>query len=421
MAQEIELESLDLAALIRPGDHVVVGNGGGEPLTLVEQLAAQRHEIGHANVFIGGGCFSGILLPEHADALRFTSYGAFAHGRRLAKAGVLRIIPLRISNLPSMFRDGGIGADVVMLHLTIDRATGDYSFGLTNDYLQAAMARARVVIAEVNDRLPWTYYHGRLDPKRIDYVVHTSRAPLQFQPAKIGATEAAIGRHVTGFISNGVTLQIGMGDIPEAVLAGLADRRDLGIHSGVIGDRVADLMERGVITNARKPVDTGLTTCASVRGTNRIYDFVDRNRAIRLFPLDHTHGMEVLSRLDRIVAVNSAVEVDLTGQVNAETAAGVYVGGVGGQADFVRGVQMAARGRSIIALPATAREGRISRIVARLSGSVTTPRCDADLVVTEFGVAELRGQPLDERVRRMIAISHPDFRESLEREARTLE
>jgi acyl-CoA hydrolase len=185
----------------------------------------------------------------------------------------------------------------------------------------------------------------------------------------------------------------------------------------LVSDRVVDLVECGALTNARKPIDTGITSCGTLRGTKRLYDFAHKNRGIRLFTLMHTHRAEILSQLDRLVAVNSAVEVDLTGQVGAEVADGVHVGAVGGQGDFVRGAQMAARGRSIIALPATARRGKVSRIVTRLSGPVTTARSDADLVITEHGIADLRGQPLQERMRRMIAISHPDFRATLEREA----
>jgi acyl-CoA hydrolase len=240
---------------------------------------------------------------------------------------------------------------------------------------------------------------------------------MELSPAPFGPVEEAIAGHIARFIEDGTTIQMGIGAIPDAVLAGVSDRRDLGIHSGLIGDRVADLMERGVVTNARKPIDTGFTVAGTLRGTRRLYDFAHRNRAIRLFTLMHTHRAEILSQLGKVIAVNSAVEVDLTGQVNAEVAGGVQVGAVGGQGDFVRGVQMASSGRSIIALPATARSGQISRIVARLSGPVTTARSDADLIVTEFGVADLRGQPLDARIGRMLAISAPQFREELERGA----
>jgi acyl-CoA hydrolase len=417
MTTEIDLHNLDFARLIRPGDQIVWGQGSGEPVSLVERLVEQRHAVGPVGVFLGGTCYSDTLRPEHADAIKFTGFGAIGSLRRLAAAGALQIIPCHLSQLAGYFVDGIIRCDVLFLHLSGPNEDGQLSYSLANDYLQFAMARARVVIAEVNEMAPWTYFDGRLDRSRIDCIVKVSRPVMELAPASFGAVEKAIAAHIGGFIEDGTTIQMGIGAIPDAVLAGVTDRRDLGIHSGLIGDRVADLMERGIVTNARKPIDTGFTTAGTLRGTRRLYDFARRNHAIRLFTLMHTHRAEILSQLDKVIAVNSAVEVDLTGQVNAEVAGGVQIGAVGGQGDFVRGVQMAARGRSIIALPATARDGQLSRIVARLGGPVTTARSDADLIITEFGVADLKGQPLGARIPRMIAISDPRFREELEREA----
>ncbi|HXD91548.1 MAG TPA: acetyl-CoA hydrolase/transferase C-terminal domain-containing protein [Candidatus Binataceae bacterium] len=417
MAKEIELRNLDLAAIIRPGDHIVWGQGSGEAVTLVEKLVEQRHAIGRVGVFLGGTCYSNTLKVEHADTITFSAFGAIGDSlRRLGVAGALQIIPCHLSQFPGYLTGGIIGSDVVLLHLSID-ADGRYSYGLANDYLQFAMRRARVVIAELNDQAPWTYFEGTLDPARIDYVVRVSRPVMELAPAKFGAVEEVIARNIARYVEDGTTIQLGIGAIPDAVLAGIEDRRDLGIHSGLINDRVADLMDRGIVTNARKPIDTGITVCGTLRGTKRLYDFAHKNPAIKLFTLMHTHRAEILSQLDKLIAINSAVEVDLTGQINAEVADGVHVGAVGGQGDFVRGAQMAARGRSIIALPSTARNGKVSRIVARLSGPVTTARSDADLIVTEYGIAELRGQPLQVRIPRMIAVAHPDFRETLEREA----
>ncbi len=417
MAREITAENLDLTTIIKPGDSVVWGQGSGEPVTLVEKLVEQRHALGRLSAFVGGTLYSGALKPEHTDTISVSAFGAIGTLRPLAAAHVLQIIPCHLSQLPGYFLDGIVRCDVLLLHLSAPDETGQYSFSLANDYLQFAMQRARVVIAEVNDQAPWTYCAGRLDSARIDYIVRVSRPPMQLEPAPFGAVEEAIARHIGNYVSDGATIQIGIGAIPDAVLAGLGDRRDLGFHSGLMSDRVAELMEAGVITNARKPIDTGVSVAGTLRGTARLYDFAHRNPALRLHTLMHTHRPEVLAQLDNIVAINSAVEVDLTGQVNAEVADGVHIGAVGGQCDFGRGALMAAHGRSVIAFPATARRGQKSRIVARLSGPVTTARSDADLIVTEYGVADLRGQALPERMKRMIAISHPDFREQLEREA----
>jgi acyl-CoA hydrolase len=417
MPQELDSRNLDFTGIIKPGDHIVWGQGSGEPQTLVERLIEQRHRIGHANVFLGGISYTGTLKPEHADVLTFTGYGAIGNLRDLLKAGALRTIPCHLSQLVPYFNDGIIRSDVVFVQTSPPNDQGEYSFSLTNDYQQAAIAKARVVIAEVNDQAPWTHCDAYLTASRIDYLVQVSRPPVGLEPRPIGDVERAIARQVGRYIEDGTTIQIGIGAIPDAVMASIGDRRDLGIHSGLISDRVADLIESGAMTNARKPIDTGIAVCCSLLGTSRIYRFGHRNAAIKLFTLMHTHRSEVLCQLGKIVAINSAVEADLTGQINAEVASGVYVGAVGGQVDFVRGAQLAKGGRSVIAMPATARAGKLSRVVARLTGPVTTARSDADIIVTEFGAAELRGQPLAERVRRMIAIAHPDFREPLERDA----
>ena len=421
MPKEIDLPDLDLASIIREGDHIVWGSGTGEPVQLIKKFLEQRHRIGRTSVFLGGISYTDTLKPEHADVVAFSGFGAMARLRGFCRAGALQVIPCHLSALCGYLENGIIGSDVVFVKLSAPDESGRYSFSLENDYLQAAMARARVVIAEINDQLPWTYFDGNLGASRIDYAVHTSEPPIQVEPATFGPTESKIAEHINKYIEDGSTIEIGIGAIPDAVLAGVGDRRDLGIHSGLIGDRVAELMESGVITNTRKPIDTGLTVCGSLRGTQRLYKFAHRNRAIRLFTFMHTHRAEILSQLDNFVAINSAIEVDLTGQINAEIASGVQVGGVGGQGDFLRGANMAARGHAIVAMPSTALSGKASRIVPRLSNVVTTARSDADVIVTEFGAAELRGQPLDERARRMIAIAHPDFRESLEREGREIQ
>lgn len=421
MAKEIDLKDLDLARIIRGGDHIVWGSGTGEPVQLIKIFLEQRHEIGRTSVFLGGISYTDTLKPEHADVVSFSGFGAIGRLRGFCRAGALRVIPCHLSALCGYLETGIIGSDVVLVKLSAADESGQHSFSLENDYLQAAMAGARVVIAEVNDQLPWTYFDGNLERSRIEYVVHTSDPPTEIEPASFGPLEKQIAKHISNYIEDGSTIEIGIGAIPDAVLADVGDRRDLGIHSGLIGDRVAELMERGVITNARKPIDTGLTVCGTLRGTQRLYKFAHRNRAIRLFTFMHTHRAEVLSQLDNFVAINSAIEVDLTGQINAEIASGVQVGAVGGQGDFLRGANLAERGRAIVAMPSTALAGKASRIVPRLSGVVTTARSDADIIVTEFGAAELRGQPLDERARRMVAIAHPDFRESLEREAREIQ
>src|SRR5690606_24914112 len=229
--------------------------------------------------------------------------------------------------------------------------------------------------------------------------------------------DRAISKFAQAYIPDRATLQVGIGSVPEAVMSDLRGRRDLGIHSGMLGDSVVDLVEAGAISNAYKEVDPGITITGALIGTRRLYDFCHRNTTVRMHPLSYTHNFSVLSKLSRFISLNSAVEVDLSGQVNAESAGGQYVGAVGGQVDYVRAASASPGGRSIIALPSTAQNGAVSRIVAQLSGPVTTARSDVDVIITEYGAADLRGKTLSQRARALIEIAHPAHRETLDRAA----
>lgn len=414
---EIAADALDLSRFIRPGDTIFVGQGTAEAQTLTETLVRQRARIGRAKVFLGP-VFSGTWQPEHTDYLSFVSYGALGGNQRLARAGALEVLPCHMSQLPGLIGSGTLPADVVLVQLSAANANGEYSFGLANDYLVDAMRRARVVIAEVNDQVPWTYGSEALSQLRIDCMVHTSRPLLEMKPATIGAVERSIAAHAAQFIGDGAVLETGIGAIPDAILSALYDRRDLGVHSGMIGDSMAALIETGVVTNARKNIDRGFSTAGVLFGTRSLYDFARANPRLRLSPVRHTHDVQAIGSLDNFMAINSAIEVDLSGQVNAELVGMDYIGAVGGQVDFIRGAWRSRGGRSIIALPSAAKGNSLTRIVDRFAAGVTTtPRSDADVIVTEWGAAELRGQTLSERMRRMIAIAHPDFREALARSA----
>ncbi|MBV8774645.1 MAG: acetyl-CoA hydrolase, partial [Deltaproteobacteria bacterium] len=244
MAKEIDLKDLDLTRIIRGGDHIVWGSGTGEPVQLIKKFLEQRHGIGRTSVFVGGISYTDTLKPEHADVISFSGFGAMARLRGFWRAGALRIIPCHLSALCGYLETGIIGSDVVLIKLSAADDSGQHSFSLENDYLQAAMARARVVIAEVNHQLPWTCFDGNLKDSRIDYVVPTSDPLIELEPASFGPLEKQIAQHVSNYIDDGSTIEIGIGAIPDAVLADIGDRRDLGIHSGLIGDRVAELMER---------------------------------------------------------------------------------------------------------------------------------------------------------------------------------
>ncbi|HTV96143.1 MAG TPA: acetyl-CoA hydrolase/transferase C-terminal domain-containing protein [Steroidobacteraceae bacterium] len=419
MTLSTDVAGLDFGAFLRPGDHIVWGQACGEPTTLIEALIAQAGRIGRLSAFAATS-FSGILDAEAAHKLDLSSMGAIGALRTVAAAGRLGIIPCHVSQIGPMIEQGLIGCDVAFVQVSPPDAEGNHSFGLINDFVQAAVAKARVVIAEVNERVPFTLGDAVLPGARIDCAVHVARTPVEVAPAKIGATDLAIAETAAHYVQDGAVIQVGIGAVPDAILRLLKDRRDLGVHSGMIGDGLVDLVEAGVITNARKPIDAGVSITGALIGTSRLYQFAHRNPRIGMRRASYTHSEAVLSRLPRLVTVNSAIEVDLTGQVNAEQSAEQYLGGTGGQVDYVRAGSRSPGGRSIIALPATAKGGQVSRIAAALCGPVTTARSDVDVIVTEYGAAELKGQTLAERTRRLIAIAHPDFREELERSAQVI-
>ena len=415
MAKTLELNALDLGAIVRPGDTVMWGQANAEPLPLTQALMAQRHAIGNFNAFLGI-TYSDTLNVEYADCIRFSGYAGTGGNRALSKAGKLDILPCHYSHLRELMASRKLKVDVLLLQLAPANERGEYSLSIAHEYLIPALEAARVVIAEVNEQAPWTCGERPVLEADLDYIVHSSRPPLELVQPQAGAAEQAIARHIAGLIEDGATLQFGLGALPEAILAALADRRDLGVHSGAIGDQVAALMQAGVINNAKKSIDRGVSIAGIMFGSKRLHDFAHRNPQIQFRSSAYTHGPGVLAQIERFTALNSAVEVDLSGQINAEVAAGVYVGAVGGAVDFLRAAHYSKGGLPIVALASTA--GKHSRIVAKLNGPVSTPRSDAGIIVTEYGIADLRGATIGERARRMIAIAHPEQREQLERESR---
>lgn len=408
--RRLDAATLDLAGFIRPGDRVVIGQVSAEPQTLAAALPAACAEVGPFETFLGT-VVSGSFDTAPAD-MAFAGYGAMGRASRLARRGQLDVWPLHYGALEAGFAAGAIRADVVLIQLT--RGPGGYCATLANDYVLAAARHARCVIAEVNARAPWCAGAEIGPDLRIDAIVETDREPVSAAAVVPGETEQAIARHVAALVPDGATIQIGIGAIPDAVLDGLVQHRDLGIHSGVFGDRMAGMLAAGVFTNARKSVDPGVAVANVVVGSRPSFDALDRNRAIRLAPAAHTHSHSVLARQERMVAINAAIEIDLFGQVNAELADGAPVGGTGGLCDFARGAAAAPDGRAIVALRSTDRTGEISRIVPRVQ-AVTLARTDVDTVVTEYGVAELKSRSAAERVRALIAIAAPRHREMLER------
>ncbi|MEW9856090.1 acetyl-CoA hydrolase/transferase family protein [Novosphingobium sp. M1R2S20] len=415
MAEIVGPEALDLSQYLRRGDRIVLGQACGEPTTLVEALIEQGASVGDLGAFIATS-FSGLFTPETASAFRLSSMGAIGALRAMTKANALDVMPVHVSQVAPLITWGAIPCDVAMIQVSPADAQGNHSCGLISDYVRAAVDKARVVIAEVNDQVP--YVPGEVIPaSAIDVAAHVSRMPVEVAPAKIGPTDEAIARFCAEYIGDGSVIQTGVGAVPDAILRLLLDRKDLGVHSGMLGDGLVDLAEAGVLTNARKEIDRGVSINGALIGTRRLYEWAANNPAIRMTPTSYTHDAGVLGQLSRLVTINSALEVDLTGQVNAEQSGAAYLGGTGGQVDFVRAGARSPGGASLMVLSAAAKGGTISKIVSQLSGPVTTARTEVDVVVTEFGAAELKGQTLAERARRLVSIAHPEFQDELDRAA----
>lgn len=379
---------MELAQWIRPGDGVIFGQACAEPQTVVESLVAQRASFSGATLFMGVN-WSGTVKPEHADHLRLSAYCGSGHNRALADAGVLDIHPHPYSQLARLIRARRIRADVVLVQVSPPNAKGEYSLGLAAEYLVPALEVARTVIAEVNDRVPWTHSDKLLQRSEIAALVETSREPVALPYGAPGPREQAIARHAVPFVCDGATIETGLGALPDAVLCMLGDRKGLRIHSGSVSDGVVELMHKGVVTEAQG---------GTLMGTRKLFDHARENPQLRLRSIEYTHDPRVLGQIERFVALNSAVEVDLTGQVNAEVAKGSYLGAVGGALDFIRAANHSPGGVSLMLLPA-------SRIVQKLQGPVATPRGEAGVIVTERGAADLRGCTLRQRVERMRAIA----------------
>jgi acyl-CoA hydrolase len=400
------LEALDWTTLVRPGDLVVWGQSCAEPVTLAESLVHARSRIGAFRVFVGVSNTVNVD-PRYTDYITFISYCGSGRNQRLGQN--LSVLPIHYARLAeTLAREGPI----VLLSVAQGRDPDHFSYGPAADYIGDLLDRAQLVIAEVSDEAPRTGTGADVRREQIDLLVRTSSAPPEPPAARIGDPELAVASRVAGLIEDGATLQIGLGAIPAAVLRSLSKHRNLGVHSGLIGDEVAHLSDAGVITNTCKTVDRGLAVAGLLAGGPVLMRWADNNSTLALRPTSYTHRHAILASIDRFVAINSAIEVDLTGQVNAEVAGGRYVGAVGGASAFLRGALESKGGLPIIALPATA--GANSRIVAQLSGPVSIARADVGLVVTEHGVADLRGLSLRARRDRMLAIADPAHRGALD-------
>jgi len=379
---------VDLRSVIRPGDGIVWGQACAEPQTLVEALVSQRAGLGGVACFFGSS-YSGIVKPGHADHLALSSYCGIGANRSLVDAGALDVLPVPYSQLGPLIRENKIRCDVLLVQVSPPNARGEYSLGLAADYLVPALDTCRAIVAEVNDQVPWTHTERLLTKEDFDLVVESSRPPAAPAPRAPNELDLAIARNAVPFVPAGAVLEFGIGALPDAICSLLGRHEGLRVHSGTVGDGVIELMRRAVVSR----VD-----CALLIGSPALFSFARHNERVRLRSSEYTHDARVLARQERFVAVNSAVEIDLTGQVNGELADASYLGAVGGALDFVRAANSSVGGVSIVLLPA-------KRIVERLSGPVSVPRSEAGIVVTERGAADLRGCSFKERQRRLQGIA----------------
>jgi acyl-CoA hydrolase len=405
---------IDLRPYVKAGSGVWWGQGGAEPTPLVNSLLDQAAEIGPIRAF-SGLTWNERLSGDLPAGLTVLSYGGLGELRGLSRDGLLDVIPCHYSSLPRMFARGQLPSDVGLLQVSPPDRDGTVSLGIGVEYVADALEHTPVLIAEINERMPSTRGTARLPLSSFAATFQTDRPLAEAPTREPDDVERAIAKHVAGLIDDGDTIQIGVGSLPDAVLAALSGHRDLGVHSGMITDGIIDLIEKGVITGACKEIDAGLVVTGAALGTARMYDRIPE------FPLDfrpasYTHAPQVLSRLSSLVSINAALEVDLLGQVGAELRRGVHVGALGGQVDFSRAASLTGA-RSIIALRSeTGAESTINP--AMRGGVVTTPRVDVDSVVTEHGVAQLTGCTVAERARRLIAVAAPQHRDELARRQR---
>src|SRR5712691_901157 len=403
---------------LTPGMKVLLPPGCGEPVALVGEICRQAARLDDLELM--GGIHLGeypFARPEAAK-LRVATWHMSPRLEDARRRGRVDFVPIRYFDAVSEFAAGGVWAsDAVLVHCAPPDRHGYLSLGVSVGVALPAARRASLVIAQVNPNMPRSRGNGSLHRSQIDAWVEVDAPLLEYPPPVITDVERAIGRHVAGLIPDRATVQVGVGAIPQAVLEALGDHRELGVHSLLV-DASVGLVVRGVVTNTAKRFHRGRMDIAEAMGTRRLFEFLHDNALVNMESSAFVHDPIVIAQIDRFVAVNSALEIDLTGQVTAESLGPRQVAGTGGQFDFVLGASRSRGGVSIIAMPATGRDGMVSRIVTRLAAgaAVTTPRYLADRVVTEFGIAELRGKGEKARAAAMIGVAHPKFREELERD-----
>jgi acyl-CoA hydrolase len=409
----------EAVGVIRSGQRLFIHSVAAAPQRLLHGLTARAPELRNVEIYqLHTEGAAPYAAPEHARSFRTRALFVGANVRAAVASGEADYLPIFLSEVPALFRRRIIPLDAALIQVSPPDKHGFCSLGVSVDATRAAVQTARIVIAQLNPNMPRTHGDGLIHVSEIDYAVAVDDPLPEVPPHPVGAVERAIGSHCAGLVKDGATLQIGIGAIPDAVLAALGDHRDLGIHTEMFSDGVVALLEQGVVTNAEKRLHPGKVVATFAMGTRSLYDFIDDNPQIAMLDVAYLNDTAVIRRNPRVTAINSALEVDLTGQVCADSIGTFQYSGVGGQMDFIRGAALSEGGMPVIALPSTTSRGE-TRIVPVLKpgAGVVTTRAHVHYVVTEYGVAYLYGRSLRQRAQALIEIAHPAHREALQREA----
>ena len=403
-------------ARIRSGSRIYLGGGAGVPKVLIDAMVRRADELRDVEItHILTFADAPYVKPEYNDAFRVNALFIGHNVRKAVQQGRADFTPVFLSEIPGLFRNGQLPIDVALISLSPPDEHGFCSFGVEVGTTKPAAESARVIVAEINRQMPRCLGDSFIHVSRLHHIVEVDY-PLPEAPQGGSSTlHMQVGEHIAGMIPDGATLQMGIGSIPDAVLKNLTHHKDLGIHTELFSDGVVDAVDSGIITCARKNFHPGKIIVGFLFGTNRLYEFVDNNPIIELHPTDYVNDPFNIARNNNMVAINSAMQIDLTGQVCADSIGSRFYSGVGGQVDFIRGAARSPGGLPIIACQATAQDGKVSRIVPTLyeGSGVVTSRNDVHYVVTEYGVASLHGRTIRERVKALINIAHPQFRDEL--------
>ena len=406
----------DAVQQVRDGDFIIVPTGVGEPPELLTALSEQRHRFHDVKVAqILALRKYGYLDPATAKHVRHVALFYGPATRPGGQAGWVDFIPNYFSEIPRQIQEGQIGADVVLSMASTMDEHGYFALSLGTDYTMAAVAKARNIILEVNPNVPFTHGECHVHISQVSAIIESSGPILEVGLPVIGPVQSAIGKYVAEMIPDGATLQIGYGAIPDAVVIQLTEKHDLGVHTEMIGDGILTLVECGAVTNRKKNFHQGKMLATFALGSQKLYRFMHQNPQLEMHPVNYTNDPAIAGKNDNLMTINASLQIDLLGQCGSESLGLQPYSGTGGQSDFVRAANMSRGGKSFIVLPSTAKNDTISRIVPALASGthVSTSKNDVNYVVTEFGVAQLRGKSYRQRAEELISIAHPDFRAEL--------